>query len=233
MRAVFQVAVLLHILTSHVVKPLIRQVSSTGSSVPAPFPRNFRRRTSSADFIRIYTSDGSSTDEYEKGGLQSGIMMTLERSLQAINLEGLNNQEEIVEQAHKPVMFTKDRREGPSLISRLSERNKKVMIEEITAPDIMLRIFSLSMSLPANTIGEDSSTHNGTPTDFSMSMKLIRTKSADTDLAIEEERDFFLRSGSLSMLAALPQDREILQFQMKNMCMSMDLERRPPSVRCC
>jgi hypothetical protein len=223
MRAAFQIIILLYLLSSDMVEPRTRQITSVGSSGAAPFPKILRRRTYSVELIDIRSSGGSSNDKYEKGKLQSGIMMTLDRSLLASNLEGLNhviqkNQMEVMEQAPKLNMFTNDNHERLSLVSRLSQRYKKVMIKEVTEPNNFLRMFSLGMSLPADA-------------DFSMSISLAMTESADIDLAIAEERDFFSRSVSLSMLASLPEDGNNLQSQMNSMCMSMDFEMRSVLVR--
>lgn len=232
MRLLLRIAILLHIVSSGVVEPRIRQASSsvnTGSFMPAKLPKIIRRRKSSTELILIPSTGGSNNDD--NGMQQPGIMTTVEGSAIRTDLQGLNNairknQMKLVAQAPQLNMFMKDRHEQPNLLSRINERNKKIMVQEVTEPTAMLRIFSLSMSMP---VDERDADLMGYDRDFSMSVRMGMTRSTDHDAAITEERDFYLRSGSLSMIASLPEDRDILLFQMSSM--SMDSETKSALVR--
>ncbi|KAG7338944.1 hypothetical protein IV203_034613 [Nitzschia inconspicua] len=219
-----QIAVLLHLVSSGVVEPRIRQASSninTETIVPAKVPTIIRRRKSNVELIHIPSTGGSENGDNDHGGSRLGIMTTLKDHPQQLNLEALNNaarnnQLNFMVQFPKLDLQTKNRHEQPSLVERLNQRNKKFAVEELAQPEAILRAMSLSVS-----------SYGIFSRDVSMSMDFPKTRSnSDFDLALREERNFFLRSGSLSMLVDLPEDREIVLFQMSGMSMSLGTEVR-------
>ena len=152
--------------------------------------------------------------------------------LQGLNQAGQKNQMQMMAKAPRLNMLIKNRQEKPSLVSQVNERTKNIQLHIYQDPQTatnMVRAMSLEMSLPeVDQKGRDFAEEDIVYKDFSLSMSMptqrARSESSDEELAKEEERQFFLRSGSMSMFSSLAEFRDEELYQMSDVVSSMSME---------
>ncbi|KAL3919979.1 MAG: hypothetical protein SGILL_003487 [Bacillariaceae sp.] len=218
----FQASILFHFLSHGVVEPRIRQANpaitiTNGSSLPVEFPRLVRkRRKSNLELIPVQSNGDGGTAPHvgmmQEDGVQQQQRPKPERHPQQLNLEGLNqavqqNQMQTLAESPKLDELMKDRHEKPSLVSQINEKNKKLQMLVFDEPEAILRAFSMSMeesamlrqfSMSMADPREADVTYDMLQRQFSMSMRM-RNFEGDFKSLWQEEEDFFMRQGTLSM----------------------------------